>query len=198
MIKKLVLKLNETHTGYWFIEDARIVYDELEYIPLGLSENRNDFDICVDQVQQKSVFFYAKDSFKKPIEQDFKTDQEQEAFEQAYDRYYDKRWDDMPKVELSLSDWHSLQEKWEKIKKEKPHYVIFTLDDSGPLDKVDVVGKNELSEQDMQDMNYEHEKYLKYEAARKKYIQNHPDYSYVWRGPQDDEFQADIMKYYEE
>lgn len=99
---------------------------------------------------------------------------------------------------MALDDWYRLKEKWEQIKKEQPEYVIFSLDDSGSLDKVDVVGKNELSEQDKKDMQREHEEYLRYQKARRKYIQNHPDYSEVWRGPQDDEYEADIMKYYDE
>lgn len=43
------------------------------------------------------------------------------------------------------------------------------------------------------------EKILKYEKARQRYEKAHPDYIQdIWRGPQDDEFEADIMKYYEE
>ncbi|MBM17512.1 MAG: hypothetical protein CL947_00405, partial [Epsilonproteobacteria bacterium] len=95
------------------------------------------------------------------------------------------------------SDWEALQKKWDQLKKKKYQYLIFTLDDSGSLDKVDIVGKNELSDQDKKDMQQEHEKYLKYEKARQRYIANHPDYSEVWRGPQDDEYEADIMKYYD-
>lgn len=199
MIKKLVLKLNEKRSGYWFIADARTMYGELEYIPLGLSENRNDFDVYVDRVpHKKTVFFYSRASFKKPKEFNFKTEQERNDFEQAYDRYYDKRWDDMPRIEMSLDDYEDLLQKWEIIKIELPQYVIFTLDDSGALDNVDVIGKNELSDQDLYEMKQEHIKSLKYEQARQKYMQNHPDYSYEWRGPQDDEYEADIMKYYED
>ena len=59
-------------------------------------------------------------------------------------------------------------------------------------------GKDKLSEEDKAYIKEEHEKFLKYERARQKYIDNHPDYSYEWRGPQDDEYEADIMKYYDE
>ena len=144
----------------------------------------------------KSVLVWPDDSFKESAV-DFIGNRETDIFEESYNKYYDKRWDDMPQIDMSLSDWEALQKKWDQLKKKKYQYLIFTLDDSGSLDKVDIVGKNELSDQDKKDMQQEHEKYLKYEKARQRYIANHPDYSEVWRGPQDDEYEADIMKYYD-
>jgi len=62
-----------------------------------------------------------------------------------------------------------------------------------------MIGKDELSQEDIEYFEKERERFLKYEKARQRYVQAHPDYSDdVWRGPQDDEFEADIMKYYEE
>ena len=199
MIKKLVLKLNEEKSDYWVIADARTMYDEITYIPVGLSKYRDDFDIDVDHIPStNTVFFHSTDSFKKPADISFKTQQEEYDFEKAYDKYYFKRWDDMPQIEISSSNYEELKQKWDALKSEKPQYVIFTLDDSGPLDKVDVFGKNELSQQDLQEMKIEHEKSLKHTQAIDKYMQNHPDYSAVWRSPTDDEYEADIMKYFDD
>ena len=101
MIKKLVLKLNEEKSDYWFITDARTMYGEIEYILVWLSKYRNDFGIDVDHVPHKNtVFFYTQDSFKEPANISFKTQQEEYDFQKAYDKYYDKRWDDMPQVEI--------------------------------------------------------------------------------------------------
>ena len=47
-------------------------------------------------------------------------------------------------------------------------------------------------------MKIEHEKSLKYKQAKKIYRQNHHDYSAVWRSPADDEYQEDIMKYFDD
>ena len=122
---------------------------------------------------------------------------------ERYDEYYDKRWEEMPQVDLLLDDWNDLQEQWAQIKKDKPKYIMIELDDSGRndpavRDKVTITPKDELSQQDIDYIKQEHEEYLKYQAAKQKYMENHPDYSEVWRGPQDDEYEADIMKYYEE
>ena len=47
-------------------------------------------------------------------------------------------------------------------------------------------------------MKIEHEKSLKHTQAKNKYMQNHKDYSTVWRSPEDDEYEADIMKYFDD
>ena len=154
-----------------------------------------DMDVNITK-DDKSVLVWSDDSFKESAV-DFIGDRETDIFEEAYDKYYDKRWDEMPQVDISLEDWDILKEKWKQLKKEKPKVIVFELDDSGLLDKVDVYGKDELSPEDINYIEQEHEKYLKYEKARQKYIANHPDYSEVWRGPQDDEYEEDIMKYYD-
>lgn len=195
-MKRLFLKLAETR--YWLTSEGQTVNFDLENLHLAL-DPIEDLDIYVNKIPNKNIaFIWSLDSFKELEKIDFKTEQEKLFFEQAYDKYYDKRWNEIPKIEISIPDWDELKQKWAKIKEEKPQYVVFTLDDSGPFDKVDVFGKHELSEHDMQDMKFEHEKYLKYEKARQKYIANHPDYSDVWRGPQDDEYEADIMQYYDQ
>jgi hypothetical protein len=138
------------------------------------------------------VFYIKEQEYKK-----FQTIEESIAYDDRYEEYYDKRWEEAPKAKISIDDWQQLQQKWKQVQKELPQYVIFTLDDSGPTDKIEILGKNELSSEDIQEIKIEHEKYLKYQQARQKYMQCHPDYSDIWRGPQDDEYEADIMKYYE-
>ena len=120
---------------------------------------------------------YSEESFKEQVELEFETEKEEDAFGDAYIAYRNKREKEIPEVEFSLEDWEILKHKWEQITKEKPRYVVFELDNSGPLDKVDVYGKDELSQEDMDYIQQGHEKYLKHEKARRKYIQNYPDYS---------------------
>jgi len=166
---------------------------------LALSEYRNDFNIHIDELSDKDiVFIWSKDLIKDVQKNNFHSQQEESTFENTYYEYYNKRWEEMSKIEMSIEDWEILKQRWKIIKKEKPLYTMFELDDSGSLDKVNILGKNELSQEDIDYIKQEHEKYLKYEKARQKYIANHPDYSDVWRGPQDDEYEADIMKYYED
>lgn len=134
---------------------------------------------------------------KKKERKTFINQEEGMSYFLKYEEYYNKRWEEAPKVKISIDDWENLQQKWRQVKKKLPRYVIFALDDSGFTDKIEIIGKNDLSQEDIQEIQIEHEKYLKYQQARQKYIQKHPNYTDIWRGPQDDEYEADIMKYYE-
>tara|TARA_B100000674_G_C37825288_1_gene907806 strand:+ start:48 stop:644 length:597 start_codon:yes stop_codon:yes gene_type:complete len=196
-MKKIYLKLSAIYEGYTVPDDFRNNHNELYTLSMALELYEYDW-IRILQIPNKNILLiYSEESFKEQVELEFETEKEEDVFEDAYIAYRNKREKEIPEVELSFEDWEILKHKWEQITKEKPGYVVFELDDSGLLDKVDVYGKGELSQEDVNYIKQEHEKYLKYEKARQKYIQNHPDYSEVWRGPQDDEYEADIMKYYD-
>ena len=195
MIKDFsILKRKDNFLFYTYYNDLMPFEDRFELIRLALSPIE-DMDVNISK-DDKSVLVWSDDSFKESAV-DFIGNRETDILEEAYDKYHDKRWNEMPQVDLSLEDWDILKEKWKQVKKEKPKVIVFELDDSGPLDKVNVYGKEELSQEDINYIEQEHKKYLKYEKARQKYIANHPGYSEVWRGPQDDEYEADIMKYYD-
>ena len=197
-MKKIILSYYIECNCYTLKDDFLTNHSELYFLHMALNPFEDSWINCEKVSLENKVYIYSDDSFKKQADIDFQTLQQAISFEKEYNIYYEKRWQEIPKIEISIQDWDLLQKKWNQIKKEKPNYVIFTLDDSGPLDKVDIIGKQELSEQDIAYIKQEHEKYLKYKKAREQYIDNHPDYSDVWRGPQDDEYEADIMKYYEE
>ena len=196
MIKKIYLSLDDDYYG---IERLyRTNNQGLQFLSMALDQEFID-EINVSETSDAALIWsseFFKDQF---IDDDGKWLQ----FSDRYDEYYDKRWEEMPQVDLLLDDWNDLQKQWAQIKKDKPKYIMIELDDSGRndpavRDKVTITPKDELSQQDLDYIKQEHEKYLKYQAAKQKYIENHPDYSEVWRGPQDDEYEADIMKYYEE
>lgn len=145
--------------------------------------------------RNKTVLIWSRHSYQERPDIIFQTLQEEDAFNNAYWEYRDKRWEDMPKVNMSLEDYNALVAKWEKIKKEKPEYVIFTLDDSQQLDKIDVIGKNQLSEQDFLDMEREHEEYLVWKEAKCLYNTDHEIVDDYWRSPADSIYDANITKY---
>ncbi|MBP9765120.1 hypothetical protein KBD08_02170 [Candidatus Babeliales bacterium] len=141
-----------------------------------------------------SAFLIKKQEYKK-----FETIEEHIVYDNAYRQYYDKRWDEIPKIKIAIEHWENLQHQWTHILADKPKYLIFILDDLKSSNKIEIICKNDLSEQDIEYIQHEHEKYLKYQKAREEYIAHQPDYSLdLWRGPQDDEYEADIMKYYKE
>ena len=146
---------------------------------------------------KKCVYLWDRDSIKEKAEIPDLSRAEQYAFDNAYKVYLEKRWKDMPQLIMTMENYIEIVHKWQKLVLNlRPSYIILSQDDAGYLD---LIGKDELSQQDLQDMKIEHEKYLKYEKARQAYEKDHPDYSDdVWRGPQDNEFEEDIMKYYKD
>jgi len=193
MIYKAILKYDVNINRYFIPAEMIMQNSALYYIHLALDPYQDPW-VKID-MDADSVLIRSQDNFKQPAKIDFKLELDQVNFEEAYDRYCDKRWDEMPKVELSPSDWEELQQKWKQIKEDKPEYVIFVLDDSGPLDKVNVIGKNELSEQDVQDMTLEHERYLAWQKAKELYNEDHEIIDDIWHGPADSAYDVDIEKY---
>lgn len=196
-LKKIILTYDSDWNRYWIKDDSHVTNNSNLYnLPLALSKYWNDHGISIDIIDGKTVFIYAYDNFKRQVDIEFKTEEEKIKFDELYEQYYDKRWDEMPQIELSIEDWELLQQNWTQIKQVKSKYVVFTLDDSAPLDKVEVIGKDELSEQDIVDIKLEHDTYLQWEKAKQAYMKDHLDYSYFWRGPQDNEYDEDILKYW--
>ena len=195
-MNKAFYKLANRLTLYYSCDNFQTSSNKLRLAHSALDPMEDVYIHVAHDAPDKPILIWSSDSFKERANIQFKTLQEEEAFENAYQTYFDKRWEDLPKIKISKKDYDALVLKWEKIKYEKPEYVIFILDDSGHLDKINVIGKNELSSQDLQDMHYEHVQYLKWKEACFKYATNHPDYSETWRSSADDEYEADIEKHY--
>ncbi len=195
MIKKIFYKLGKTKTRYLLIPEGVSKNFELENVYLFLSPIEHEPIEDFKDTKTNIISIWSEDSFQKRPDLTFKSQQEEDAFNNVYWEYRDKRWEDMPKVEMSQENYGDLVAKWEKIKQEKPEYVIFTLDDSGVLDIVDVIGKNELSPQDLQDMKREHEEYLLWKKAERLYYLDHELIDDVWRRPADSAYDANIAKY---
>lgn len=196
MKKRLILQLDQKTYGYWFIENARSPYFCLELLPLGLSKYRQDFNVEIDYILSKNiVFLYFNDFCKKKSKIKFDNCFDQAVFDKAYDAYYDKRWEEMPKIEMPIADYEALGYLFKKIKQEKPLYLLFALDDSGPLNKVEIVGKNELSAQELQEMQAGHEQFVLWQKALQLYNYDHEIVDDVWRSPADSVYDVDIAKY---
>ena len=143
----------------------------------------------------KQLWIWPAFLIKKQKYKEFPTLVESIEYNELYEEYYDKRWEEIPKIEISIQDWEFLQKKWHQIKEDNSKYVVFILDDSEDLDKIDLFGKDELSQQDIQEITIDHEQYLQYKVALQKYRDNLFCYSDIWRGPQDDEYDADWQKF---
>lgn len=145
------------------------------------------------------VIIYHFGSLKKQVDITEMPDDELEIYWPKFLAYRKKRYADIAKLEIMAWHWQDLVQQWKELLAQKPKYLIMEIIDEIPPQKIKMTGKDELSPEDIAYFTEEHEKYLKYEKARQRYAQAHPDYSDdVWRGPQDDEFEADIMRYYED
>ncbi|MBP6892770.1 hypothetical protein KBB68_04300 [Candidatus Babeliales bacterium] len=140
------------------------------------------------------AFLIKKQKYKK-----FSIMKKFSKYNEMYEDYYDKRWQEIPKIKILIQDWEFLQQKWVAVKEKKSKYLIFILDDFGDLDKIDLIGKDELSEQDLNDIRIEHAKYLKYKIAYKKYTKSRSDITdNLWYGPESSEYEADWQKFLDE
>jgi hypothetical protein len=195
-MKTVYMRYNPEHRICTIFENSDTIYKDL-YLFMMAIEEIQDPDLIIEIIDSKNlVSIWTLDSFKPKVELEFDSVEAKEHFDDTYRKYYHKRWNEMPQVQLSIPDWHELQNKWEQIKKLKPAYVMCTLEKSGFFDKVDIIAKNELTNQDLANIQKEYEKFLRYQKAEAAYYQSLSDYHYEWRGPQDDEYEADIMKFY--
>lgn len=192
-MQKLYLKFNDDWKEYGLFDGYFYMYNPLTSVSIALDNQGELFNVSCEILEdQNKVVMYSNYDVKELAD-------EIDLFDIDYNTYFDKRWEEIPKAIMTVDNWRSLQKKWKKLLELQTQYVVFTFVKEGDYDKVDVFGKDELSEEDWEYIKQEHAKYLKYEKAKQKYIYNHPDYSdEIWRGPQDDEYEADIMKYYDQ
>ena len=206
-MKKLLLIRSQDKDGYGIFQTKNFELSDLFLFLQAWGEyDANKIKTCtgmdwewlsLDKMRdEKYVYLWDRDSIKKQAKISDLSPAEQYAFDNEYEIYREKAWDDMSKLIMTTENYIEVVHKWQKIVLGlQPSYFILSQDDAG---YVDLIGKDELSEQDRQDMENEHEKYLKYEKARQAYQKDHPDQSDLWRGPQDNEFEKDIMKYYKD
>ena len=190
----------ESQTANWVLHDLWMflsAWGDDDPSRIKTSNGMNWEWLSLDKMpNKKEVFLWDTDSIKKQAEMPELSRAEQYAFDNAYEVYLEKRWNDMPQLIMAIDNYVEIVKKWQRlILNLRPKYIILSQDNAG---YVDLVGKDELSEQDLHDIKIEHEKYLKYEKAWQAYQKDHPDQSDVWRGPQDNEFEEDIMKYYKD
>jgi len=190
-MKKIFLKLNDSKSMYWVFKGAQtpnLVLQNLYFLLIGMHDN----NLRLSSLPNK-VILWNSDNVKQQANAQFATQEEENTFDQEYSQYSKKRWNDMPILEMSIQNYEEILSKWNNIIDTKPQYIIVSQDNTG---YVDLVGKDELSEQDLADMKTEHEKYLKYKIAYDAYVRSRPDIvDELWHGPESSEYEADWQKF---
>lgn len=173
--------------------------DALDILLMGLHDNsqfREAHNIVVDDIKRyKKVWIWSRENIKTDaLSDDIYSVENYERYEQ----YEAKRWDEIPKIEMSISDWQELKARWKEVKNLRPPYIMLELDDSGSLDKVQVTALDSLSEDDLEYTMTSILHCIKYKQAWYAYASNLINYNQEhWQCAQDDEYEADIMRYYE-
>ncbi len=200
-MKKIILIRYKNQKTYVIYNESHITrHSDLYDLYYALAPTEDVYTEIDDLEELQAIQIYSFDEIKRLeiSDDDFNDSKKYAAINDAYDTYQTARIAEIPKVTISKQDWQDLQKQWKLIKKQGPKYIIITSDEAQPLQKVEIIGKDELSQQDLDDIKFENEKYLKFKKAKSRFFKDHPDCHYNWRGPQDNELDADIMKYYED
>lgn len=193
--KKAFFERISDNTGYWVPDYMKTKNVEIYYANQAI-EPWPDMNVsCYKDYEKGTVFIWSTESFLNMTDFMFPTSQENIAFQTLYDEYYDKRSLEMPQVEISFENFGYYMTEWKRLEKELPKYVIVTLDKSGPLDKLEIVGKDELSEQDKEDIKRENTDLLRWKEADLLYNYDHDRFDDIWRSPADNKYDADVAKY---
>ncbi len=188
-------------------------YDEYTYrekiptrnIPLENLYNRLDDDqmrwieVEEDKKDPNKIIIWSRDNIKASLmpqnfnaHQDFTRIKDYLAYCKEFGKYGRKRFKEMPAIRIFRENYESLKQQFEGVRKRKPQYLIMREHDDG---YVDMLEKNELSEQDIAIMHREHKIFQNYIKRLEAYQKAHPNRSYVWRSPEDNEFESDFALY---
>lgn len=147
-----------------------------------------------DEKDPRKVIIWSEWILKQPFPfGTFATDEEEFAYGDSYSKYSIKRFEEMPKIHIFRDNYEFLEQQWEEIRIRKPKYLIIRQHDNG---FIDIVEKNELSREDIANMDREHKIYLNYLKRWNDYVKAHPEKrSHLWRSPADNEFESDFALY---
>ena len=164
---------------------------------LDYKENECWIKLEEDENDPRKVIIWSTSHLKEFIVSSTRYPKESFAFDEEkseqYHEYGRKRFAEMPAIRIFRDNYEYLNEQWQGIYKRKPNYIIFREHDNG---FVDILEKNELSEEDIANMNREHKIYLNYIKRWKEYVKAHPEKrTRVWRCPADNEFESDFRLY---
>ena len=150
-----------------------------------LEEDKND---------PNKVIIWSTWNIKKGLTlSDFNSLEEDLSYSEQYSKYAMKRFAELPAIRISLKNYEELEKQWQEIHKNKPKYLIFREHDNG---YVDILEKDELSQEDIANMNREHKIYLNYIKRREEYEKTHPEKLYpIWRTSADNFFESDFALY---
>ena len=147
-----------------------------------------------DEHDPNKVIIWSTLNIKRALTlSDFAAPEEDWAYSERYSKYALKRFAEMPAIRISHKNYEALEEQIKGLYTRKPKYLIFQEHDNG---YVEMIEKDELSDQDHAAMKREHKIYQNYIKRRDEYEKAHPEKRYgIWRSEADNEFESDFALY---
>ncbi len=156
-------------------------------------------EVKEDKKDPNKVIIWSTDNIKKSLmpedfnaHQDFTRQKDYLAYCEQFGKYGMKRFAEMPAIRISRENYEQLKQQFQGLYKRKHQYLIMREHDDG---HVDMLEKDELSQQDIAIMNREHKIFQNYIKRLEAYQKAHPHRSYIWRSPADNEFESDFALY---
>ena len=162
-------------------------------------EQDERLEISKNDMIPNKVILWSKKNIKEALEhKDFNLDQDATRLQdyltycKQFGKYGRKRLKEMPAIRISCENYEQLKEQFENLNQRKPQYLIMREHEDG---HVDMLEQNELSPEDIKNMDREHKIYQNYKKRLEAYQKAHPNRSYIWRSPEDNEFESDFALY---
>ncbi len=122
-MKKIFLKLNDD--TYWMFSESQtknFILSNLYFFLLAwghknlswfYSYNNLNWEwLRLDKVEdKKQVYLWSTDSIKNQADISGLSELEKKAFDDAYYDYYEKRWDDTPKLYMTIENYEEIVQK---------------------------------------------------------------------------------------
>jgi hypothetical protein len=147
-----------------------------------------------DEIDPQKVIIWSDWNIKKPLDRkNFAMHEDFVDYLNGYYKYSRKRFAELPAIRISRKNYEHLEQQWQGIYKKLPKYLIFREHDNG---YVDILEKEELSQEDIANMNREEKIGDNYFKRWKEYEKAHPEKLYpIWRSPADNFFESDFALY---
>lgn len=180
---------------YTYKEKIPTRNEPLRYLFYYLDGGERDgwLELEEDKKDPSKFVLWSRDNIKKSLTPDqFEFNEDYFAYLKECSKYRLKRFAEMPAIRISRQNYEQLKEQFETLYQRRPQYLIMREHDDG---HVDMLEQKELSPEDIKNMDREHKIYQNYEKRLKAYQKAHPNRSYIWRSPEDNEFESDFALY---
>ena len=156
-------------------------------------------EIEEDEKNPKNLIIWSRKNIKEGlmpndfnVHQDFTRLKDYLVYSKQFCKYSRKRFKEMPAIRISRENYEQLKQQFAGVYQRQPQYLIMREHDDG---RVDMLEKNELSQEDIANMNREHKIFQNYIKRLEAYRKAYSNRSHIWHSLEDNEFESDFALY---